>query len=160
MRSYKPEELFTKDGKLIPELRALAPEGTRRMSANPVTNGGVLHQPLSMPDFKKYAFPLKKGGAEMAPSMNIFAAFLRDIIKQNMETFRLFGPDETQSNKLDTVYEVSGKQWVAEYLDYDKDGGNLSTAGRVIEMLSEHACEGQSINNFLHSVILIFLKVG
>jgi len=158
MRSYKPEELFTKDGKLIPELRALSPEGTRRMSANPVTNGGVLHQPLSMPDFKKYAYAVKKSGAEMAPSMNIFAAYLRDIVKQNMSTFRLFGPDETQSNKLDTVYEVSGKQWVAEYLDYDKDGGNLSTAGRVIEMLSEHACEGRSINYPLLEIRLICLR--
>ena len=141
MKSYKPNELFTKEGKLVPELQELAPQDDRRMSANPVTNGGRLHQPLSMPDFKKFAHDLKKHGGEMAPSMNVFAEFLKHIVKDNMTSFRLFGPDETQSNKLDAVYEVSGKQWCAEYLDYDKDGGNLAPAGRVIEMLSEHACE-------------------
>jgi len=146
MRSYKPDELFTKEGKLIQELQELAPKGDRRMSANPVTNGGRLHHPLSMPDFKKFAHDLKKHGGEMAPSMSIFAEFLKHIVKDNMTSFRLFGPDETQSNKLDAVYEVSGKQWCAEYLDYDKDGGNLTQSGRVIEMLSEHACEGMSAN--------------
>ena len=142
MKGYKPDELFTKDGKLIEELSALAPQGTRRMSANPVTNGGVLHEPLQMPDFKEYKYELKKSGSDMAPSMNIFANFLTEIMKINPTSFRLFGPDETQSNKLDAVYKVTPKVWMAEYLDYDKDGGNLAPQGRVIEMLSEHACEG------------------
>jgi len=141
MRSYKPQELF-KDGKLIPELRELAPEGVRRMSANPVANGGVLHKPLRMPDFKDFAYDLKKAGVDMAPSMNVFAKFLTAIVKNNMNSFRIFGPDETESNKLSDVYSVTQKVWMGEYFEEDKDGGNLAPSGRVIEMLSEHACEG------------------
>lgn len=141
MRSYKPETLF-KDGKLDPVLRALAPEGNRRMSGNPVTNGGVLRKNLHMPDFKKFAYKMTKPAIENVPSMNIFATFLTQIVKNNMDNFRLFGPDETESNKLSAVYDVSGKQWMGEYLDYDKDGGNLTPAGRVMEILSEHTVEG------------------
>ena len=142
MRGYEPDKLFTKDGKLVPELAELAPEGKRRMSANPVTNGGVLHQDLHMPNFKDFAHSLKKPGGEMVQSMLLFADFLKHIVANNMHSFRLFGPDETQSNKLDKVYEVTKKVWVAEYLDYDKDGGNLDPFGRVMEILSEHVCEG------------------
>ncbi|GAB7349227.1 hypothetical protein MBLNU459_g8391t1 [Dothideomycetes sp. NU459] len=141
MRSYKPESLF-KDGKLDPVLRALAPEGNRRMSGNPVTNGGVLRKNLQMPDFKKFGHDLAKPAVDSAPSMNIFAKYLTEIVRANMDNFRLFGPDETESNKLSAVYDVSGKQWMGEYLDYDKDGGNLTPSGRVMEILSEHTCEG------------------
>ena len=144
LRGYKPEELFTKDGQLIDELKELPPKGTRRMTANPVTNGGLLHHPLDMPDYRNFKYDLKKAGAEMAPSMNIFADFLTEIVRNNPKTFRMFGPDETQSNKLDAIYKVGPKVWMGEYFDYDKDGGNLAPAGRVIEMLSEHACEGMS----------------
>lgn len=142
MRSYKPEKLFTKEGKLIPELKALAPTGNARMSANPITNGGQVRKNLLMPRFQDYAYKIKQNGVDMAPSMNIFATFLADIVKQNMHNFRLFGPDETQSNKLDAVYAVSKKQWMAETLEYDDDGGNLATSGRTMEILSEHTCEG------------------
>lgn len=141
MRSYEPDNLF-KDGKLIPELRALAPEGDARMSANLVANGGALRRPLRMPDFRDYALDLQKAGVTDGPSMNIFAKFLRDVTAANMETFRLFGPDETQSNKLDAVYEAGKKVWMAEYLPEDEDGGNLAHAGRVMEILSEHTVEG------------------
>ncbi|KAF1349930.1 phosphoketolase [Delphinella strobiligena] len=141
MRDYKPDELFI-DGKLDPELRKLAPEGNRRMSANPVANGGLLYRPLKMPDFRKFAFELRKAGVSAAPSMNIFAKFLTEIVRNNMHTFRLFGPDETQSNKLDAVFEVSKKQWMGDYLKDDEDGGNLTPSGRVMEILSEHTCEG------------------
>lgn len=141
MRSYEPEKLF-KDGKLIPELRALAPEGNRRMTANPVTNGGTLCRPLRMPEFRDYAMEVKRPGVTAGPSMELFAKFLRDIVAKNMETFRLFGPDETQSNKLSAVYEVSKKVWMADYLPEDSDGGNLDMDGRVMEILSEHTVEG------------------
>lgn len=140
-RGARPDKLF-KDGKLIPELRALAPEGNRRMSANPVANGGVLRKPLKMPNFRDYAIDIEKQGAVMAPSMSNFAVFLKDIMAKNMDSFRLFGPDETQSNKLDAVYEVTGKTWMADYFEEDADGGNLSMNGRVMEILSEHTVEG------------------
>ncbi len=141
MRSYGPDKLF-KDGKLIPELKDLAPEGQRRMSANPVANGGVIRRPLDMPKFEDYAIEVKKGGTSSAPSMSIFAKFLRDITAKNMKNFRLFGPDETESNKLSAVYEVGKKVWNAEYFEEDEDGGNLAYAGRVMEILSEHTVEG------------------
>lgn len=112
------------------------------MTANPVANGGNLRKPLRMPNFKDYALNIGQPGTQLMPSMSNFATFLRDIMKQNDDSFRLFGPDETQSNKLDKVYEVTGKVWNAEYLDEDKDGGNLSHNGRVMEILSEHTVEG------------------
>jgi len=142
MRSYEPEKAF-KDGKLIPELRELAPEGTARMSANPVTNGGAINSGLRMPKFQDFAYSLKKAGADQAPSMELFAKFLAQIMKENPKSFRLFGPDETQSNKLTEVYSVTKKQWMGEYFEEDEDGGNLAPEGQVIEMLSEHACEGR-----------------
>jgi xylulose-5-phosphate/fructose-6-phosphate phosphoketolase len=141
MRSYEPEKLF-KDGKLLPELKALAPEGNARMSANPVGNGGVIRKALKIPNFQDYALEVKKGGVSMMPSMGNFAKFLRDITAQNMKSFRLFGPDETESNKLGAVYEVGKKVWNAEYFEEDADGGNLAFEGRVMEILSEHTVEG------------------
>lgn len=142
MRSYKPDELFTKEGKLQPELRALAPSGTRRMSANPVANGGVLQHKLKIPDFRDYGFDTPTGGSTEGPSMSLFGKFLRDIVKNNMKTFRVFGPDETESNKLGAIYEAGKKVWMADYLEEDNDGGNLAFAGRVMEILSEHTVEG------------------
>lgn len=142
MKSYGPDKLFSKDGKLVDDLQELAPKGNRRMSANPVTNGGQLLKPLNMPDFRKFGIPVQKGGVESAPSMSIFAKFLTEIVRNNMKNFRLFGPDETQSNKLDAVYDVSKKVWMGEYSEDDEDGSNLTPAGRVMEMLSEHTVEG------------------
>jgi phosphoketolase len=141
MRSYEPEKLF-KNGKFIDELRDLAPSGNRRMTANPVANGGLLRANLRMPDFKKFAQTVNKPAGEQAPSMNLFADFLTQIVKANPTNFRLFGPDETQSNKLGAVYDVTQKVWMAEYFEEDKDGGNLAPAGRVMEILSEHTVEG------------------
>ncbi|KAF2864265.1 D-xylulose 5-phosphate/D-fructose 6-phosphate phosphoketolase [Piedraia hortae CBS 480.64] len=142
MRSYKPEELFDSDGKLIPELRELPPKGTLRMSANPITNGGQLLKPLKMVNFRDYAIDVSTHGTLNYGSMANFARFLRDVMRDNPTNFRLLGPDETTSNKLDTVYEVTKKVWVNGYLPEDDDGGNLAPAGRVMEMLSEHNVEG------------------
>ncbi|KKA26997.1 hypothetical protein TD95_000542 [Thielaviopsis punctulata] len=141
MRSYEPGRLL-KDGKLSEELRALCPDGKRRMSGNPVANGGDRHRPLQLPDFRNYGVPVKNSGAEMVGSMYNLGSYLRDIIKENPTTFRMFSPDETESNKLGVVYEGGKKVWMGEYLPEDKDGGNLAPAGRVMEMLSEHTCEG------------------
>ena len=142
MRSQKPEELFDADGKLIAELKALAPTGTRRMSANPHANGGVLKKALRLPDFREYGCSVDKPGTAMAENTRPLGNFLRDVMKRNMHTFRVFGPDETTSNKLDAIYEVSKKFWIEEYFPEDSDGGELSTDGRVLEMLSEHTMEG------------------
>ncbi len=142
LRSYKPEELFDKSGRLIEELKALAPRGTRRMSANPHANGGLLRKPLRMPDFRDYAVKVDKPGKTMAENTRPLGKFLRDIVKRNMSNFLVFGPDETASNKLDNVYEASKKRWLADYLPEDADGSELAPDGRVIEMLSEHTLEG------------------
>jgi xylulose-5-phosphate/fructose-6-phosphate phosphoketolase len=142
MRSYEPERLFTEDGKLIPELKDLPPTGKFRMSANPVANGGLIRKPLNMPCFQDYAITVKHNGAEYGPSMSNMALFLRDIVSRNMTNFRVFGPDETESNKLGAIYEAGKKVWMGEYLPEDEDGGNLAPDGRVMEMLSEHNCEG------------------
>ena len=144
MRSYKPEELFDAAGTLQPELQALAPAGTRRMTGNPHANGGLLRKPLDMPDFRDYAVPVdaaRPGQLELSPT-NVLAQFLRDVMRRNMTSFRVFGPDETASNKLQAIYEASGKTWLAETVASDADGGDLSAAGRVMEMLSEHTLEG------------------
>ena len=135
LRSYKPEELFDETGKLLPELKALAPKGTRRMSANPHANGGVLRKPLRLPDFRDYAFKVEKSGQASAENTRPLGRFLRDIMRENMENFRVFGPDETTSNKLDDIYSASKKLWLADYLPEDADGGELSPDGRVLEML-------------------------
>lgn len=141
MRSYEPERLF-RDGRLIPELKELPPTGNSRMSANPVANGGILRKPLIMPDFKDYAIKVARNGHTLGPSMTNMALFLRDIVSKNPTNFRVFGPDETQSNKLDRIYEAGKKVWMAETFEEDADGGNLAFAGRVMEMLSEHTVEG------------------
>jgi len=142
MRSYKPEELFDNNGRLIPELKALAPKGRRRMSANPVANGGLLRRPLEMPDFRSAGVEVKKPGATLASSVSILGKFLREVMRRNMENFRVVGPDETESNQLQAIYEVGKKVWLGEYFPEDADGGELATNGRVMEMLSEHTVEG------------------
>jgi xylulose-5-phosphate/fructose-6-phosphate phosphoketolase len=142
MRSYKPEELFDDAGRLIPELKALAPKGPRRMSANPVANGGLLRKPLDMPDFRNSKVDVKKPGATLAGNVPTLGNFLREVTRLNMDRFRVFGPDETQSNRLEAIYEVGKKVWLGEYFPEDADGGELATNGRVMEMLSEHTVEG------------------
>ena len=142
MRSYKPEELFDSDGALISELRELTPEGPRRMGANPHANGGLLKQALRLPDFRQYGVTFEKPGQIETENTRPLGNFLRDVMKLNMNRFRIFGPDENTSNKLDAVYSVSKKFWIAEFFPEDSDGGELSTDGRVIEMLSEHTVEG------------------
>jgi xylulose-5-phosphate/fructose-6-phosphate phosphoketolase len=142
MRSYKAEELFDEAGRLVPELKPLAPKGTRRMSANPVANGGLLRKPLDMPDFQSSAVEVKKPGATLAGNVPTLGNFLREIIRLNMDRFRVFGPDETQSNRLEAIYEVGKKVWLGEYFPEDADGGELAPNGRVMEMLSEHTVEG------------------
>ena len=142
MRAQKPEELFDANGKLIPELKALAPTGNRRMGANPHANGGLLRRALRLPDFRDYALKFEKPGQIEAENVRPLGMFLRDVMKLNMDRFRVFGPDENTSNKLYDIYEVSKKFWIEEYFPEDADGGELATDGRVIEMLSEHTMEG------------------
>ncbi len=142
LRSYKPEELFDENGRLIPELKALAPIGNRRMSANPITNGGLVRKDLRMPDFRDYAVNVPSPGTVEAENTKVMGVFLRDVMKRNMHNFRVFGPDETASNRLHALYEVTKKTWLADYLPEDEDGGHLSPDGRVMEMLSEHTLEG------------------
>jgi xylulose-5-phosphate/fructose-6-phosphate phosphoketolase len=142
MRAQKPEELFDVDGRLIPELKELAPTGDRRMSANPHANGGRLKKNLRLPDFRSYRLAVQKPGKIEAENTRPLGAFLRDVMKFNMDRFRVFGPDENTSNKLQDIYEVSKKFWIAEYFPEDSDGGELAPDGRVIEMLSEHTVEG------------------
>jgi len=142
LRSYRLEELFDEGGHPHPELRALAPEGNRRMTANPHANGGLLRQPLHMPDFRDYAFDVKKPGGEYAGPTEILAHFLRDVMRKNPRNFRVFGPDETASNRLQAIYEASPKTWMEEILPEDADGTEIAPDGRVMEMLSEHTLEG------------------
>lgn len=141
MKTYEPDRIF-RDGKISEDLKDLCPTGTRRMSANPVANGGTIRKTLRMPDFRNYALKVDKPASIMAASMANMSMFLRDVIAGNPTTFRLFGPDETESNKLGKVYEAGKKVWLGEYFEEDKDGGNLAPEGRVMEMLSEHTCEG------------------
>ena len=142
MRSYKPETLFDTDGRLLDELRELTPTGNRRMGSNPHANGGQLKKNLRLPDFKDYAEKFEKPGQVEAENTRPLGEFLRDVMKLNMDSFRVFGPDENTSNKLDAIYEVSKKLWLEEYFPEDNDGGQLATDGRVVEMLSEHTLEG------------------
>jgi xylulose-5-phosphate/fructose-6-phosphate phosphoketolase len=141
MRSYRPQELFDEHGTFREEYAELAPTGHRRMGSNPHANGGELLKPLSMPHFRTYAVELPEPGGVEAESTRVLGKFLRDIMKFNLDSrnFRLFGPDETASNRLEAVYEVSGKEWMAEICENDTD---LSRDGRVMEVLSEHLCEG------------------
>jgi xylulose-5-phosphate/fructose-6-phosphate phosphoketolase len=142
MRSYKPEELFDASGRLLPELRELAPTGSRRMGANPHANGGILKKSLRLPDFRDYAVPVPKPGQSQVENTRPLGAFLRDVMRANGTNFRVFGPDENTSNKLNAVYEVSKKLWLENYFSEDGDGGELAIDGRVVEMLSEHTLEG------------------
>ena len=142
MRSYRPEELFDETGKLIAELKALAPARHRRISENPHANGGLLRKPLRIPDFRDYAIEVARPGREQAQNTYIAGQFLRDVMRENMHNFRVFGPDETASNRLQAIYEASKKTWLGEYLPEDRDGGELARNGRVMEMLSEHTLEG------------------
>ncbi len=142
LRSYRPEEVFDGTGRLNPELKALAPTGTRRMSANPHANGGLLRKPLRMPDYRSHAVAVDAPARLRAKNTRPLAQLLRDVMRLNPQNFRVFGPDETRSNRLDAVYEVSKKTWLAEMLPEDADGSELSPDGRVMEMLSEHTLEG------------------
>jgi xylulose-5-phosphate/fructose-6-phosphate phosphoketolase len=142
LRSYKPEELFDTNGRLIQELKELAPKGVRRMSANPHANGGLIRKALRLPDFREYGVKVENPGQTEVENTKPLGVFLRDIVKLNPTNFRVFGPDENTSNKLDAIYEVSKKTWMADYLPEDADGGELSQDGRVMEMLSEHTLEG------------------
>jgi xylulose-5-phosphate/fructose-6-phosphate phosphoketolase len=142
MRSYKPEELFDENGTLKPEIKEIAPTGEKRLGSTPYANGGLLRRGLKMPDFRQYGIKVEKPGTIEAPNTAPLGNFLRDVMRNNMTNFRVFGPDENSSNKLQAVYEVSKKFWIAEYLEEDKDGGELSPDGRVMEMLSEHTLEG------------------
>jgi xylulose-5-phosphate/fructose-6-phosphate phosphoketolase len=142
MKGYRPQELFDANGRLVEELKALAPKGRRRMSANPHANGGQLRRALRLPDFRDYGVPVKKPGVPEVENTRKLGEFLRDILKLNANNFRVFGPDETASNKLDAVYQASKKTWLADYLPVDAEGGELAPDGRVMEMLSEHTLEG------------------
>ena len=142
MRGYRPEELFDEAGGLVPELRALSPKGSRRMSANLHANGGVLRKELQLPDFRAYAVPVATRGATLHENTKPLGEFLRDVMRQNPTSFRVFGPDETASNRLQAIYEASKKVWMADLLPEDADGGELSRDGRVMEMLSEHTLLG------------------
>ena len=141
LRSYRPEELFDETGRLKPEIAALAPSGDKRMSANPHANGGALKRPLRLPDFRDYAVAVPRPGGADAESTRISGGFLRDVMKLNAATrnFRVFGPDETASNRLQDLFEVTDRAWVAETFPYDD---HLSPDGRVMEILSEHTCQG------------------
>jgi xylulose-5-phosphate/fructose-6-phosphate phosphoketolase len=139
MRSYRPEELFDDDGRLAPELAELAPHGKKRMSANPNANGGVLLRDLELPDFRDYAVDVSKPGVTTSEATRVLGGFLRDVVARNQETFRIFGPDETASNRLGDVFAVTNRQWDAETLPTDD---HLAPEGRVVEVLSEHLCQG------------------
>ncbi len=142
MRSYKPGELFDAGGRLVPELRALAPRGGRRMSANPHANGGLLRKDLRLPDVRTYAVDVTSRGTSQHENTRPLGEYLRDVMKSNMTSFRVFGPDETASNRLQAVYQASKKTWMADLLPEDADGGELARDGRVMEMLSEHTLVG------------------
>jgi xylulose-5-phosphate/fructose-6-phosphate phosphoketolase len=139
MRRYRPEELFDGTGRLMPELQALAPIGDRRMSANPRANGGRLLRDLTMPDFRRYGVSVDRPATELSEATTVLGAFLRDIIVANPHTFRLMGPDETASNRLQQVFEETNRAWDAELLPGDD---HLAADGRVLEVLSEHLCQG------------------
>jgi len=141
MKSYKPEELFDETGKLMPELQELAPKGESRMAANPNANGGQLLRDLRLPDFRNYATTVAEPGADGEGDTYVWGRFLRDVIKENQvkRNFRIFGPDETVSNRLDLIFEATNRQWMAPIVEHDEF---LSADGSVVEMLSEHQCEG------------------
>ncbi|HZD86562.1 MAG TPA: phosphoketolase family protein, partial [Gaiellaceae bacterium] len=139
LRSYRPEELFDEAGALRPDLAALPPEGERRMSGNPRANGGLLLRDLDLPDFRDYAVEVERPGGVTAEATRVLGAWLRDVVAANRSDFRIFGPDETVSNRLGDVLSVTDKQWDAEIEPVDE---SLAPSGRVVEMLSEHQCQG------------------
>jgi xylulose-5-phosphate/fructose-6-phosphate phosphoketolase len=141
MRSYRPEELFDEDGALVAELAELAPKGSRRMGANPHANGGILLRDLSMPDFRDYAVDVPKPGRVYAEATRVMGKLLRDVMKRNLDSrnFRVVGPDETVSNRLDALLEVTDRDFEGEILPSDD---HVSPTGRVMEVLSEHMCQG------------------
>lgn len=139
MRSYRPETLFDADGRLQPELADLAPRGERRMGANLHANGGKLLRDLRLPDFRDYKLEVPTPGGVMGESTRTMGNFLRDVMRNNADNFRVFGPDETNSNRLGALFEVTNRTWMAERFDYDD---HLAPDGRVMEILSEHACQG------------------
>jgi xylulose-5-phosphate/fructose-6-phosphate phosphoketolase len=139
LRSYSPDELFDDDGSLRPELRDLAPEGERRMSANPHANGGLLLRELDLPPFSDYAVAVDAPATETGEATRVLGTFLRDVIRRNPDRFRVMGPDETASNRLSAVFEATDKAWIAET---GPDDEHLSPEGRVMEVLSEHLCQG------------------
>jgi xylulose-5-phosphate/fructose-6-phosphate phosphoketolase len=142
LRSYQPETLFDGGGRLLPELRALAPKGAHRMGANPHANGGLLRKALKLRDFREYAVSVEKPGTTEVGPTQILGQFLRDVMRDNPTNFRVLSPDENASNRLTALYEVTKKAWLAEYFPEDADGGELAPDGRVMEMLSEHTLEG------------------
>jgi xylulose-5-phosphate/fructose-6-phosphate phosphoketolase len=139
MQSYRPQELFDADGRLMPALAALAPQGNRRMGANPHANGGILLHDLRLPDFSAYAVPVASPGATTAESTRVTGSYLRDVVSRNPTNFRVFGPDETTSNRLGALFDVTNRAWMGEQLSGDD---HLAADGRVMELLSEHACQG------------------
>jgi xylulose-5-phosphate/fructose-6-phosphate phosphoketolase len=139
MRSYRPEELFDDNGVLVPELAALPPKAHRRMSANPVANGGELLRDLVLPDFRDYAVDVPRPGATTSEAARVLGTYVRDVMDRNRETFRMFGPDETASNRLGAVLDVTDRTWMAEIIPGDD---HLAQDGRVMEVLSEHQCQG------------------
>ena len=139
LKSYRPAELFDESGALVAELAALAPAGTRRMSANPHANGGLLLQELDLPDFRDYAVTVERPGVESSEATRVLGGFLAEVIVRNPDSFRLFGPDETASNRLGGVFDVTDRAWDAEVLPTDD---HLAPSGRVMEVLSEHQCQG------------------
>jgi xylulose-5-phosphate/fructose-6-phosphate phosphoketolase len=141
LRSYRPDELFDDRGRFVPELAALAPEGERRMGANPNANGGLLLKDLNMPDFRQYAVDVAKPGTSIGEATRALGPFLRDVMRQNGEAknFRVFGPDETASNRLSALFEVTDRESVAQTFAFDD---HVAATGRVLEVLSEHMCEG------------------
>jgi len=139
LRRYRPEELFDESGRLVPELQELAPEGTRRMSANPHANGGLLLRDLAMPDFRDYAVEVAHPAVELSEATRVLGTFLRDVIARNPDRFRIMGPDETASNRLSAVFEETDRAWDAATVPGDD---HLSPDGRVMEVLSEHLCQG------------------
>ena len=141
MKSYKPDTLFDEHGKLRHEVAELAPTGLRRMGANPHTNGGLLLKTLKMPDFRDYALDVPQPGQVIGEGTRVMGQFLRDVMKRNhdQKNFRVFGPDETASNRLGSLFEVTNRAWLGSTLPEDD---HLAADGRVMEILSEHTCQG------------------
>jgi xylulose-5-phosphate/fructose-6-phosphate phosphoketolase len=142
LKSYRPQELFDDQGTPVAKIRAVAPAGTRRMGSNPHANGGLVKKALRMPDFRDYPVKVEMPGVYEVENARPLGNLLRDVMRSNMQNFRVFGPDETTSNKLDAVYEATKKLWLESYFPEDLDGAQLASDGRVVEMLSEHTLEG------------------